>query len=91
MKWQHYTNKIPASKGIIKESWKAINEVLKKRSKTSSIDCLKESGTETRNKIDVANEMNNYLCTLGKDLADKIQPATNPLLSGEYEVYQGQI
>ena len=30
--------------------------------------------------------MNNYFCTIGSDLADKIQPAANPLLSGEYEV-----
>ena len=30
--------------------------------------------------------MNNNFCTIGKDLADKIQPAINPLLSGEYEV-----
>ena len=30
--------------------------------------------------------MNNYFCTIGSDLADKILPAANPLLSGEYEV-----
>ena len=30
--------------------------------------------------------MNNYFCTIGSDLADKIQPAANPLLSGEFEV-----
>ena len=30
--------------------------------------------------------MNNFFCTIGKALADKIQPASNPLLSGEYEV-----
>ena len=30
--------------------------------------------------------MNNFFCTIGRELADKIQPAINPLLSGEYEV-----
>ena len=30
--------------------------------------------------------MNNFFCTIGRELADKIQPASNPLLSGEYEV-----
>ena len=30
--------------------------------------------------------MNTFFCTIGRDLADKIQPAANPLLSGEYEV-----
>ena len=43
----------------MKESWKAINELLYKRSKSSSIDCLKESGTETLNKKDVSNAMTN--------------------------------
>ena len=70
----------------MKESWKVTNELLSKRSKSSSIDCLKESGTEIRNKKDVSNEMNNFFCTIGSNLADKIQPAANPLLSGEYEV-----
>ena len=30
--------------------------------------------------------MNNFFCTIGRELADKIQPAINPLLSGEYEI-----
>ena len=71
-------------KGNMKESWKTINELLNKGSKPSSIDCLKESGTETRNRNDVSNAMNNFFCTIGRELADKIQPASNPLLSGEY-------
>ena len=70
----------------MKESWKALNELLNKRSKSSSIDCLKESGTEILNKKNISNAMNNYFCTIGSDLADKIQPAANPLLSGEFEV-----
>ena len=86
LKKQHYTNRISACKGNMKESWKAMNELLNKRSKCSSIDCLKESGTETRNKTDISNAMNNFFCTIGRDLADKIQLAANPLLSGEYEV-----
>ena len=86
LKKQHYTNRISACKGNMKESWKTINELLNKRSKSSSIDCLKESGTETRNKKDVSNSMNNFFCTIGRELADKIQPAINPLLTGEYEV-----
>ena len=41
LKKQHYTNRISACKGNMKESWKTINEVLNKRSKSSNIDCLK--------------------------------------------------
>ena len=29
--------------------------------------------------------MNSFFCSVGKDLADKIDPAPNPLLSGDYE------
>ena len=50
LKKKHYTNRISACKGNTKESWKAINELLNKRSKSSSIDCLEESGTVTLNK-----------------------------------------
>ena len=49
-KKQYYTNKISACQGNMKESWKAINEILNKRSKSSNIDCLKESGSETVHK-----------------------------------------
>ena len=47
LKKQYYNNRIAACKGNMKESWKTINELLNKRSKSSNIDCLKESGTET--------------------------------------------
>ena len=72
LKKQQYANRISACKGNMKESWKTINEFLNKRSKSSSIDCLKDSGTETRNKKDVSNAMNNFFCTIGRDLADNI-------------------
>ena len=70
----------------MKESWKVINELHNKRSKSSNIDCLKDSGTESIHKQDISNGMNNFFCSIGKELANKIDPAPNPLLSGEYEV-----
>ena len=30
--------------------------------------------------------MNNFFCSIGEELADKIDPVPNPLLTGEYEV-----
>ena len=58
---------ISVCKSNTNESWKAVNALLNKRSKSSSIDCLKESGTETRNKRAVPNAMNNFFCTAGRD------------------------
>ena len=30
--------------------------------------------------------MNSYFCSVGKDLANKISPVANPLLSGDFEM-----
>ena len=43
LKKQHYTNKISSNKGNLKDSWKTINELLNKRSKSCNIDCVKGS------------------------------------------------
>ena len=40
-KKEYYNDKISACKGNMKESWKTINELLNKRSKSSNIDSLK--------------------------------------------------
>ena len=85
-KKEYYHNKISACKGNMKESWKTINELLNKRSKSSNIDSLKESGSETVHKKDIPDAMNSYFCSVGKDLADKISPVANPLLSGDFEM-----
>ena len=34
----------------------------------------------------ISNAMNNFICTIGRDLADKIQPAAGHHLLGGYEV-----
>ena len=70
----------------MKESWKTINKLLNKRSKSSNIDSLKESVSETVHRKDIPDTMNSYFCSVGKDLADKISPVANPLLSGDFEM-----
>ena len=86
LKKQYYTNKISACQGNMKGSWKTINEILNKRSKSISIDCLKESGSETVHRKHISNAMNSFFCSVGKDLAEKIDPVPNPLLAGDYEI-----
>ena len=77
-KKEYYNNKTSACQGNMKESWKTINELLNKRSKSSNIDSLKESGSETVHRKDIPDTMNSYFCSVGKDLADKISPVANP-------------
>ena len=86
LKRQYYTNKISACEGNMKESWKTINALRNKRSKSSNIDCLKDSDKEIVHKGDMSNAMNSFFCSVGKDLADKIDQVPNPLLSGDYEI-----
>ena len=69
LKKQYHTNRISDCQGNMKESWKAINELLNKRSKSNNIDCLRESGSETVRKKDISNAMNSFFCSVGKDLA----------------------
>ena len=67
LKKQYFTDKISACQGDMKESWKAVNELLNRRSKSSNIRCLKEAGTETVHKKGIAEAMNNFflLCRQG--------------------------
>ena len=61
-----------------------------KRSKSSNIDCLRDSGREIVHKNGISNAMNSFFCSIGQDLADKIDQVPNPLLSGDYEVNKNQ-
>ena len=76
-KKEYYNNKISACKGNMKESWKTINELLNKRSKSSDIDSLKESGSEILHRKDIPDVINSYFCSAGKDLSDKISQVSN--------------
>ena len=58
LKKQYFSNKISACKGNVKDSWKAINELLNKRSKSCNIDFLKDSDKEVRQRSDISNLMN---------------------------------
>ena len=57
----------------MKESRKAINQVIYKRSKSTNIDLLKEPGGNIVNKQDIPNTMNEYFCSVGKDLTSKTE------------------
>ena len=83
---QHYTNKISSNKGNLKDSWKTINELLNKRSKSCNIDCVKDSDSVVTRTEDIANVMNSYFCSIATELANEIDHSSNPLLSGEYHI-----
>ena len=62
LKKQYFSNKISACKGSVKHSWKTINELLNRHSKSCSIDFLQDSGKETRQGKYISRLMNEYFC-----------------------------
>ena len=66
LKKQYYSERISQAKDNIEESWRTINQVTNKPSKTTKIDMFKESGSDLVNKQDIANTMNHYFCSVGK-------------------------
>ena len=86
LKRQYFLERLAQAKGNTKESWKTINQVLNKRSKSTNIDLLKGPGREIANRQEISNTMNEYFCSAGKDLASKIEDAPNPMLTGKYNL-----
>ena len=59
----------------MKERWKIINEAIGKRSKSTRIDSIKGFGENIVNRECIANQMNSFFCSIGKDLANDIEAA----------------
>ena len=55
-----------------KDSWKIINELLNKESKTTSINELIINQNKITGQKNVANEFNNFFCKVGLQLAENI-------------------
>ena len=84
LKKQYFTNKLRSCEGNIKETWKTMNQVINKRSKTTNIKALKEGDETITDNKSIADTMNSFFCNVGKSLAEKIAPKPNPLLNGEF-------
>ena len=55
---------------------------------TTNIDSVEVEGRDITNPLDIAQAMNDYLCSVGKNLRDKTKPQPNPLLSNEYTIVE---
>ena len=86
LKREYFTHKIASCEGDLKNTWKTINEVLNKKSKTTNISSINIEGKHISDSAGVAESMNNFFCTIGETLSEKIPRAKNPLLENDYEV-----
>ena len=60
--------------------------VLNKKSKTTQIAGLQVDGREICDSESMAESMNEFFCSIGNTLSDKIPKTSNPLLENEYSV-----
>ena len=91
LKKQHFAAKISEYKGNMKETWKTINELLNKRSKSTNIDCIKDSGNAIINKKEISNTINRFFSTIGENLTSKIETVPNPLQFGNFDNTNGNV
>ena len=87
LKQKYFTERIKSSEGNTQEIWKALNQLMHTRSKTTNIDHLKQEGNVISNKKAISDAMNQYFCPIVATLAEEIEDSPNPLLLGEYHLY----
>ena len=88
LKKEYFSKKVAHNKGNLKETWKTINLLLNKRSKTTNIESLKVDDQNVVDNAEIAQSMNNFFCSVGEKLSDDIPQQPNPLLSHECVVNQ---
>ena len=62
------------------EFWRTIKQLLNKISRSTNIDLISDKGTEMTTKQEISNCMNEYFCSIGRDLAGNIEKYPNLLL-----------
>ena len=61
LKREHFSLKIELNKGNIKETWKTINQLVNKRSKTTEISTIREGDRVISDPTEIADSMNQFL------------------------------
>uniref|UniRef100_A0A3P9KPY0 Reverse transcriptase domain-containing protein n=1 Tax=Oryzias latipes TaxID=8090 RepID=A0A3P9KPY0_ORYLA len=85
-KQNHFTTQLKVASGDQKKSWRVLNDILSRRTKTTVIpDALEQCQT---NNLSLPDIFNNYFCSVGKSLSQNIHPPGganyNAYLQGNY-------
>ena len=84
LKRQYFATRVSKFKGNMKETWKTINHIFNKRSKSTNIDLLRDQNKTISNKRKISQSMNTFFCSIGKDLANNIEEGYDPLILCHY-------
>ena len=68
----------------MKETWKTINQLFNKRSKSTNMDLLRDQNKTISDAKEISLSMNSFFCSIGKDLASNIEDGHDPLISCDY-------
>ena len=77
LKREFFTNEIASHNGDLKKTWKTINMVLNKKSKTTQIAALQVDGRQICDNEGIAKSMNDFFSSIGNTLSDKIPKTSN--------------
>ena len=72
---QYFATRVSKFKGNMKESWKSINLLSNKRSKSTNIDLLRDQYKIISNKGEISQSMNSFFCSIENDLSSKRERA----------------
>ena len=86
LKRENRSEKITQFQGDLKKTWKTINQVTNKKSSTTFVASLEVGGERISNSAKIPSSMNEFFCTIGDRLSNKIPDKPNPLLSNEYSI-----
>ena len=84
LKRQYFSTRVSRFKGNMKESWKTINLLFNKRSKSTNVDLLRDQNKTISNMGEISQSMNSFFCSIGKDLASTIEDGYDPLIFCDY-------
>ena len=86
LKNEHYTKQINENLGNTKQTWKIINEIVNKTSKTTKIESIKIESKVITDESKIPNLMNSYFCNVGKTLKANVPHQQNSFIAGNYNV-----
>ena len=84
LKRQYLATRVSKFKGNMKETWKTKNQLFNKRLKSTNIDLLLDRNKTISNKGELSQSMNSFFCSIGEDLAGKIEGGYDPLIFCDY-------
>jgi len=73
LKRQYFATRVSNFKGDIKETWKTINQLFNKWSKSTNKDVLRDQDKTISNKGELSQSMNSFFCSNGEDLASNVR------------------